>query len=169
MSPRAAVGLGANLGDRLAALQRAVDELADSGRVVAVSAVYETAPVGGPAQPDFLNAVVVVETSLPADQLLGRCQRIEHTAGRVRGERWGPRVLDLDLIAYDDAVSVDPLLTLPHPRAAERAFVLVPWLDADPDATLDGLPLRRLIEELDSSGVRRTDHVLTVGAGRRPT
>lgn len=157
MSPRAVVALGSNLGDRAELLAGAVAALGAVATVVAVSPVYETTPVGGPDQPDFLNAVVLVETEMSPTELFGHCRRAEEAAGRVRGERWGPRTLDVDLVAYDDVVSADPALTLPHPRAAERAFVLAPWLDVDPEACLDGIPLRRLLAELDVSGVRRAD------------
>lgn len=145
---RAVISLGSNLGDRSAHLEFAVSELRVAGELVAVSPAYSTAPVGGPEQPDYLNAVVLLETDLHADELLEVCHLIEDQAGRVRAERWGPRTLDLDLIAYDDVVSDDPELTLPHPRAAERAFVLRPWLDVDPDATLAGVPVRDLLAAL---------------------
>ena len=105
---------------------------------VAVSPVYETAPVGGPAQPDYLNAVLVAATSLPARAVLDRGQAAEAARRRVRGQRWGPRTLDVDVIVYGDAVSDDPELTLPHPRAHERAFVLAPWHDVDPGAVIPG-------------------------------
>ena len=145
---RAVLSLGANLGDRLGHLRFAVSELRDAGDVVAVSPVYSTAPVGGPEQPDYLNAVVLLETELHHEELLEVCHHLENQAGRVRAERWGPRPLDLDLIAYDDVVSDDPELTLPHPRAAERAFVLRPWLDVDPDAVLGGVPVAALLAAL---------------------
>ena len=133
---RAAIGLGANLGDRLSALQGAVDSLerVPGVHVIAVSDVYETDPVGGPDQGDFLNAVVVVGLeSSPAD-LLTACQAIESEWHRRRDVRWGPRTLDVDILSIDELVSDDAELTLPHPRAAIRAFVCIPWLDADPDA-----------------------------------
>jgi 2-amino-4-hydroxy-6-hydroxymethyldihydropteridine diphosphokinase len=128
---RAYLGLGANLGDRLAALQSAVDGLAahDGVRVVAVSAVYETAPVGGPPQPDYLNAVVAIETDLDAHALLGIAQELEAAAQRTRAERWGPRTLDVDLLLVGDEVIDEPDLVLPHPRMAERGFVLAPLGD----------------------------------------
>ena len=154
---RAVLSLGANLGDRLAALQRGLDELAAYVTFRAVSPVYETAPVGGVEQPDFLNAVAVGDTALSPHDLVAAGQRAERAAGRVPGERWGPRVLDVDLVAYDAVVSDDPGATLPHPRAHERAFVLRPWLDVDPDAALPG---RGLVRDLlrDATGeVRRRD------------
>jgi 2-amino-4-hydroxy-6-hydroxymethyldihydropteridine diphosphokinase len=116
---RVVLALGSNLGDRLHNLQGALDALFDtSGLVfVAVSPVYETAPVGGPAQPDYLNAVVLAESRLPAPVILERCHAAERAFGRLRGEVWGPRTLDVDFIVYGDEVSDDPELTLPHPRA----------------------------------------------------
>lgn len=163
----AVVGLGSNLGDRQQELQQAVDELAATPgvRVTAVSPVYETDPVGGPEQPDYLNAVVLAEASLPAADLLRRAHAIEAAARRTRAVRWGPRTLDVDIIAYGDQVSANPSLTLPHPRARQRAFVLAPWRDADPDAELPGAgPVAALLAELPGQGVRRRDDI----ALRRP-
>lgn len=139
---RAAFALGANLGDRATTLRGAVEALAatDGLDVVAVSPAYETEPVGGPSgQPDYLNAVVVVDSVLPAGALLARAQEVEHTFGRVRAERWGARTLDVDLLAVGAETAATPSLTLPHPRAHLRAFVLVPWADVDPDFELPGL------------------------------
>ena len=146
---RAVLSIGSNLGDRLEHLRYAVRELASAGDVAAVSPVYSTAPVGGPEQPDYLNAVVLLDTDLHQEELLEVCHYLEDQAGRVRTERWGPRTLDLDIVAYDAVVSDDPSLTLPHSRAAERAFVLRPWLDVDPDATLSGVPVSSLLPGLD--------------------
>lgn len=160
---RVVIALGSNLGDRLDNLQSAVDALFDSPGLtfVAVSPVYETTPVGGPEQPGYLNAVLVAETAMPAPMLLDRCQSLESTLGRTRGERWGPRTLDLDLIVYGDLVSDDPELTLPHPRAHERAFVLAPWLAADPGASLPGHgPVRDLLAAVGQDGVQRLDDEL---------
>lgn len=162
----AVVALGANLGDRRATLERARQALAE--RVLtaglAVSDLVETDPVGGPEQPDFLNAVAVGLTRLSPTALLRTLHEIEAESGRVREIRWGPRTLDLDLIQYGDpATGTDVLssserLTLPHPRAHERGFVLVPWLQADPDAVLriDDRPQRvaELVAQVDTSGVR---------------
>jgi 2-amino-4-hydroxy-6-hydroxymethyldihydropteridine diphosphokinase len=123
--------------------------------VLAISPVYETAPVGGPAQPDYLNAVLLVQTGLPARDLLDAIHAIEASFGRVRAERFGPRTLDIDIICYAGQVSDDPELTLPHPRAHERAFVLAPWLDIDPAAELPGHgPAAGLLAGLDRAGVR---------------
>lgn len=137
---RTVLALGSNLGNRLATLQGGVDALlgAPGLALVALSPVYETVPVGGPPQPEYLNAVLIAETTLPPADLLRLCQAAESAFGRVRQEVWGPRTLDVDVIVYGDVVSDDPELTLPHPRAQERAFVLAPWLDADPAAEIPG-------------------------------
>jgi 2-amino-4-hydroxy-6-hydroxymethyldihydropteridine diphosphokinase len=135
------LALGSNLGDRLANLQAGIDALLTGPGLTAtaVSGVYQTRPVGGPPQPDYLNAVLLASSALPARSMLDLCQAAEGAAGRVRTVRWGPRILDIDIIACGNLVSDDPTLTLPHPRAHQRAFVLVPWLDADPGASLPGL------------------------------
>ena len=160
MTPRTTVvlALGSNLGDRLANLQAAVDALAAGPGLdqVAVSPVYETAPVGGPPQPDYLNAVLVAVTSLPPQAVLDRSRAAEAALGRARGPRWGPRTLDVDVIAYGNQISSDPELTLPHPRAHERAFVLAPWHDVDPGAVIPGQgPVADLLAALPAGGVRR--------------
>jgi 2-amino-4-hydroxy-6-hydroxymethyldihydropteridine diphosphokinase len=158
---RAVLALGSNLGDRLELLQDAVDALADtpSCAVVAVSPVYETEPVGGPAgQLPYLNAVVVLDTLMPPALLLERGQAIEEAFHRVRRERWGPRTIDVDLITYDDVTSEDPDLTLPHPRAHERGFVLMPWCDVDPSAMIPGRGrVPDLLRALGTDGLRRRD------------
>lgn len=137
---RVVLALGSNLGDRMSNLQGAVDALFGPPGLecLAVSPVYETVPVGGPGQPDFLNAVLLASSALPARAILARGQAAEAAFHRVREVTWGPRTLDVDVIAYDGVVSDDPVLTLPHPRAHERAFVLVPWHDVDPDAEIPG-------------------------------
>jgi len=157
---RVVLGLGSNLGDRLANLQAGIDALAAGPgiAVTAVSAVFETSPVGGPRQPDYLNVVLIAASSLPAGQILRRCQAAEAALGRRRTVRWGPRTLDIDIIACGSETSADPELTLPHPRAHERAFVLAPWQDADPAACLPGHgPVAELLARLDAGGVRRLD------------
>ena len=165
---RVAFGLGANLGDRVAALQGAIDLLAPHLVDPAVSAVYETAPVGGPEQPDYANAVLVGDSSADPATLLDLAHEAENAWHRTRETRWGPRTLDVDLLVVGDLVSDDPVLTLPHPRAAERAFVLVPWTEVDPDATLpDGRGVAALLAALavGPDDVRRsTDVALHVGA-----
>ncbi len=160
---RAVLALGANLGDRLEALRGAVRSLgaADGIEVVAVSAVYETEPVGGPEQPGYLNAVILVRTTLEPAALLRAAQAVEQEWHRTREVRWGPRTLDIDIIDFDDRRSDDPDLTLPHPRAGERAFVLVPWLEVEPADVLPGIgPIAAIT--VDTAGVRRTDHDLAV-------
>jgi 2-amino-4-hydroxy-6-hydroxymethyldihydropteridine diphosphokinase len=131
---RAYVALGSNLGDRVANLQFAVDAFAaaDGVEVVDVSRVYETAPVGGPPQDAYLNAVVAIETALDPHELLALGQRVERDAHRVRAERWGPRTLDVDLLLYDDVRLDEADLTVPHPRMWERGFVLAPLRDVAP-------------------------------------
>lgn len=131
---RAYLGLGSNLGDRLRYLQLAVDEFVDEPgiSVVGVSAVYETEPVGGPEQPQYLNAVVAIDTELHARDLLDVAHRIERAAARVRAQRWGPRTLDVDVLLVGDEGVEEPDLTVPHPRLCERAFVLAPLADLAP-------------------------------------
>jgi 2-amino-4-hydroxy-6-hydroxymethyldihydropteridine diphosphokinase len=107
-------------------------------RVERSSRVYETDPVGGPPQPEFLNAVIEVETSLSPHELLAACMDVEQDMGRVRAERWGPRVIDIDVLTYDDQLIDQPDLTVPHPRMRERAFVLVPLMELNPDPVLPG-------------------------------
>jgi 2-amino-4-hydroxy-6-hydroxymethyldihydropteridine diphosphokinase len=154
---RAVLALGANLGDRLGTLQgcvQAIGGLRDTD-VLAISPVYETVPVGGPAQPDYLNAVLIASTGLRPGELLEAAHRIEADFGRVRTERFGPRTLDIDIISYAGEVSRDPVLSLPHPRAHERAFVLVPWRDIDPEAELPGHgAVGDLLAGLDRDGIR---------------
>ena len=142
---RAYLGLGSNLGDRLAHLQAAVDGLARTPglAVVAVSPVYETAPVGGPPQDDYLNAVVALDTDLTPHDLLRIAQGLEAAEHRVRRERWGPRTLDVDVLLVGDEVVDDPDLVVPHPRLTERAFVLVPLADLDPAGRRRFLPTGR--------------------------
>lgn len=163
---RAVLSIGSNIGDSVAHLQSVVDGLGSA--VVAVSPVYSTAPWGGVEQQDFYNAVVVVDDpEADAAEWLRRSQALEEAADRVREQRWGPRSLDVDVVDCEGVVSSDPALTLPHPLAHLRAFVLVPWLDVDPDATLivDGqkLSVAEILDGLDRSereGVRTTDVVL---------
>lgn len=160
---QAVLSVGSNLGDRLGTLQGCVQAISGlpGTDVRAISPVYETAPVGGPAQPDYLNAVLAVRTALDPRALLAATQGIEADFGRVRAERFGPRTLDIDIISYDGEVSDDPVLTLPHPRAHERAFVLVPWLAADPTATLAGKPVGEWLAALPAAevaAVRRLDN-----------
>jgi len=137
---RVAIGLGSNLGSRAAYLSAAIDSLSSSEavNVVARSALYQTDAVG-PPQPRFCNAVVLVETMLPLRALFDRCKQIEHDLGREPGPRWGPRVVDLDLVVAD-VVHAEPDLAVPHPEAASRAFVLAPLADVWPDSPLSARP-----------------------------
>jgi 2-amino-4-hydroxy-6-hydroxymethyldihydropteridine diphosphokinase len=152
---RVVLSVGSNLGDRLARLQSVVDGLGEA--VLAVSPVYETAPWGRVEQAPFLNAVLMADDPACDGQAwLRRAQEFEQAAGRVRGERWGPRTLDVDLIAcYDETevIARESNLTLPHPLAHLRAFVLVPWLAIEPDAQLTVAegprPVARLLAELE--------------------
>lgn len=164
---RVAVAMGANLGDRAVTLQSALDLLGavPALTVLAVSPVYETDAVGGPEdQPAFLNAVLVADTDLSAADLLARLHAIEASHGRVREVRWGPRTLDLDLLVHGSAVSADPALLLPHPRAHLRAFVLAPWADVDPAYELPGLgavaDLLAALPADDRAGARLRDDVV---------
>ena len=158
------IALGSNLGDSVETLHDAAVSLYGLIDIIEVSALVETDPVGGPEQPAYLNAVVTGTTHLAPSSVLAGLHDIERAHGRTREVRWGPRTLDLDLIQYGDPVfdtdvrMDSPTLTLPHPRAHERAFVLVPWLQAEPEAALRvGGQVRRvadLVAELDTSGVR---------------
>jgi 2-amino-4-hydroxy-6-hydroxymethyldihydropteridine diphosphokinase len=148
------LGLGSNLGDRLANLQAAVDALqAEPGlRVAASSRVWETTPVGGPPQPDYLNAVVRIETDLSARDLLDVARRVEARLGRIRKERWGARTIDVDILLHDEEQIDESDLVVPHPRMTERAFVLLPLLELEPDPVLpDGTRLKDV--RVDTDGV----------------
>jgi 2-amino-4-hydroxy-6-hydroxymethyldihydropteridine diphosphokinase len=151
----AVLSLGSNLGDRAAHLAAARALLGAEFPVVAISSIYETAPVGVTDQPAFLNQVVVVDSD-DADALLAAAHRAEAARGRLRSLRWGPRTLDVDVVSVDARRSDDPHLTLPHPRAHQRAFVLIPWLEVDRSAELLGHgSARALLRDLDASVVRR--------------
>jgi len=133
---KAVISLGANIGDPKANLDLAVGLLREATEVIAVSSYLQTKPVGGPEQPDYLNAVAIVESDLPAKDLLSLLNGIETAMGRTREIHWGPRVIDLDLIQYGGLLVQDEKLTLPHPRAHERRFVLAPWFEIEPEAIL---------------------------------
>jgi 2-amino-4-hydroxy-6-hydroxymethyldihydropteridine diphosphokinase len=136
---RAYLGLGSNLGDRLENLRRALDLLEERGvRTLRNSRVYETDPVGGPEQPDYLNAVAEVEAPGSARELLAACLEVETDMGRVREERWGPRIIDIDVLTFGDQTIDEPDLQVPHPRMHERGFVLIPLLELDADPPLPG-------------------------------
>jgi 2-amino-4-hydroxy-6-hydroxymethyldihydropteridine diphosphokinase len=148
----AVLSVGSNMGDRLAYLRSALDRMRPC--VDAVSPVYETPPWGPVSQPDYLNAVILAsDDSADPPVWLARAHAAEDAAGRVRDQRWGPRTLDVDVIAVDDIELNDPDLTLPHPRAAERAFVLVPWLAVDPEARLSGGFVVDLVAQLPPSEI----------------
>ena len=156
---QAVLALGSNLGDRHDILQGGVDAIAgiEGVRLTRVSPVYETVPVGGPPQPDYLNAVVLADVTIPSRELLDELHEIEAAFDRIRVVRWGPRTLDIDIITVGGERSDDPDLTLPHPRAHERAFVLAPWHDVDPDAVLPGWgPVAGLLAHADQTGIRRS-------------
>jgi 2-amino-4-hydroxy-6-hydroxymethyldihydropteridine diphosphokinase len=147
---RAYLGLGSNLGERLSNLQRAVELLGERGvRVLRSSRVYETDPVGGPPQPEYLNAVVEAETELSARGLLEACLAVEVDLGRERRVRWGPRVIDVDVLTFGHEVIDEPDLRVPHPRMHERGFVLIPLLELDADPAL---PAGRRVADLRSDG-----------------
>jgi 2-amino-4-hydroxy-6-hydroxymethyldihydropteridine diphosphokinase len=153
---RAYISLGSNLGDSLQTLRRAAVALGALGAVVAASSVYETDPVGFTEQPAFLNAVVELDTTLEPLPLLDALLAIEADSGRERGIRFGPRTLDLDLIWYDGLQLESDRLTLPHPRAHEREFVLRPLADIAPGMELRGEQVAALLERLAPQGVRAT-------------
>lgn len=155
--PTAVLSIGSNLGDRFEYLQNAVSKISTHPQIstVITSSIYETKPVGGPAQDDFLNAVVKIDTQLSAAELLEFAHELENQAQRKRNEHWGPRTLDVDILVYGDQVSDDSQLMLPHPRIGQRAFVIVPWFEIDADANIPGLgPLKSLFEQIDKSDVQ---------------
>ena len=161
----AVLSLGSNVGDRLGHLRRCVQGFAATVR--AVSPVYATQPWGGVEQGEFLNAVLLVDDeTADAAEWLCRSQQQEAVARRSRAVHWGPRTLDVDVISVDDVHSADPDLTLPHPHAHERAFVLVPWLAVAPAAVLPGHgPVEQLVARLPAAqrcGVRRRDELVLV-------
>ncbi len=135
---KAVIALGSNLENRRLNLGIAITKLEELLGELTVSPYFETKPVGGPAQDDFINAVVIANSQLPADQLLKELLAIEDDMGRVREEHWGPRIIDLDLIVHGDQVIDTLFLKLPHPLAASREFVLKPWLSIDPEGEIPG-------------------------------
>ncbi len=148
---RAVLSIGSNMDDRWALLRGVKEEFA--GEIVAASPVFSTPPWGVTDQDEFLNAVLIVDVEQTPLELLRRGQALEDAAERVRVRHWGPRTLDVDVVTVEGVESDDPVLTLPHPHAHERAFVLVPWLAADPDAQLQGQGLAELIAALDPEEV----------------
>jgi 2-amino-4-hydroxy-6-hydroxymethyldihydropteridine diphosphokinase len=155
------VGFGANLGDPARTLREAAAELGPRvGALEAGSRIYATRPVGGPDQPDYRNAVARVRTRLSAGRLLDELLAVEADFGRVRDVRWGPRTLDLDLIWYEGEERADARLTLPHPRAHEREFVLRPLAELAPDLVLGGATVTEWLARLDPQGVTVTADTL---------
>ena len=154
------LGLGSNLGDRGSSIREAVDRLdkLSGTRVVKVSSLYETAPVGYEEQPDFLNAVVQVQTELSPTELLRAVLGIEHDMGRVRSLRWGPRVIDIDILLYDNVTIRTADVEIPHPRMAERAFVIAPLAEIAPDIRLpDGRTPPEVLGDLGHQRVQRIE------------
>jgi 2-amino-4-hydroxy-6-hydroxymethyldihydropteridine diphosphokinase len=156
MTSRVAIGLGSNVGDRSENLQGAVAGLARLGSVVAVSSLYETAPIGGPKQGPYLNAAALLETGLAPGELLEELLAIERRHGRERRVRWGPRTLDLDLLLYGDETVDEDGLSVPHPELTRRRFVLEPLLEIWPDAALpDGTRLDSFLRGVSDQDVHR--------------
>jgi len=155
----ALIGLGGNIGDARKAIGQAVAMLCDGTtvRLDARSSDYRTPPWGVTDQPAFVNAVIAVATSLTPRDLFARAVAVERALGRDRASerRWGPRVIDLDLLAYDDLVLHDAALTLPHPRLFERAFVLVPLAEIGPDRVIAGIRVRDALARVDGSGIEK--------------
>lgn len=152
MSVKAILALGSNLGEKEETLVRAIGDICSHDKIVLrkISPMVITKAVGGPQdQPDFLNLVVEIETSLRPFELLRFCQSVEQKHHRVREVRWGPRTLDIDIIEYGSLEMDEPDLTLPHPLAAERAFVLEPWARMDPAAQLEGQLVSKLAEQAE--------------------
>lgn len=151
----ALIGLGSNIGDKAANIAHAIALLTEKGdiRLVAQSRLYRTAPWGVTDQDWFVNACIAVATDLSPRDLLARCLSVENDMKRVRKERWGPRVIDVDVLTYRDAIMDDPDLTLPHPRITERAFVLVPLMDIAPDVEVAGEAPAHWLARLDASEV----------------
>ncbi|MFC1509544.1 2-amino-4-hydroxy-6-hydroxymethyldihydropteridine diphosphokinase [Candidatus Omnitrophota bacterium] len=158
------LGLGSNLGDRLTTLQTSLDYLNQSEtiRLLRVSPVYETSPVGGPQQPDFFNAAAEIETESEPHELLHICREIENKLGRTRSIHWGPRTLDIDILLYGEEQIQTDRLTIPHPHMHERAFVLKPLADIASQAVhpVSGKSIGELLGTIDCSGVRKLDKYL---------
>lgn len=163
MVTRTAIGLGSNLGSREKHLEKGRRGLERLGTIVSMSSWYETAPVGGPQQGPYLNAVIVLDTALAPRALLEGMLEIERRSGRVRRERWGPRILDLDLLLYGNQVVDEPGLTVPHPELLRRRFALEPLLEAWPEATLpDGTRLWPILDSVRDQDVEPFDPMAEV-------
>ncbi|HZK75545.1 MAG TPA: 2-amino-4-hydroxy-6-hydroxymethyldihydropteridine diphosphokinase [Candidatus Kapabacteria bacterium] len=156
------IGLGSNIEPRIEYLRSAINGLRVMGDVLKISSVYETAPVGGVPQPDYLNAVVELRTQLGPLELAGRLKALEAALGRTARPRWHEREIDLDLLLYGDLVMSSPELTIPHPEIANRAFVLVPMTEIDSDFIHPLLQrtIRDIRDEIETAGVQKTDSVL---------
>jgi 2-amino-4-hydroxy-6-hydroxymethyldihydropteridine diphosphokinase len=151
---RVALGLGSNVGDKRRNIARAVSALQGAGvRLVARSADYRTEPWGPVAQDWFVNACALAETDLAPADLLALCLQVERELGRIREMKWGPRVIDIDILTYDDVEISGPDLTLPHPHMADRAFVLVPLAEIAPDLTAKGWRISQMLDELGPAGI----------------
>ncbi|UIZ91895.1 2-amino-4-hydroxy-6-hydroxymethyldihydropteridine diphosphokinase [Corynebacterium sp. CNCTC7651] len=150
---RAVLSTGSNMEDSRAHLAAVVR--AFRPHLIRASSLYATAPWGGIDQPDFLNQALLIDVPLTPHELLATCQSLEREANRVRDVRWGPRTLDVDIVDIEGVTSDDPTLTIPHPRAHQREFVLRPWLEIDPDATLNGQPVADILAALEPQGVRK--------------
>lgn len=153
---KAYLGLGANLGDKVASLQRAIAmvDAHDGCSISGISSIYITKPIGVKDQPDFANVVIEVNTSLDPYELLGLCNKIEDEIGRKRTIRWGPRVIDMDILLYDGVNIYDERLTIPHPRMMERAFVILPLAEIAPDLVLPGgITARGAANNVDRAGI----------------
>jgi 2-amino-4-hydroxy-6-hydroxymethyldihydropteridine diphosphokinase len=153
------IALGSNLGDKTANIDAAVALLTEKGdvRLVARSRNYATEPWGKTDQDWFVNAAIAVNTELAPRALLARCKEIEQRMGRVEAEKWGPRIIDLDLLVYGDVDIDDAVLVLPHPHIGARAFVLAPLMDIAPDLVINGRTVRAMYDAIDATGVRLLD------------
>ncbi|HWV55068.1 2-amino-4-hydroxy-6-hydroxymethyldihydropteridine diphosphokinase [Pseudorhodoplanes sp.] len=153
------VAFGGNVGDARTTIARAIDAFCEGTHVtlLARSSYYRTPPWGVTEQPPFVNACIAVDTRLSPRGLLDRAHEVERSFGRDRRNetRWGPRTLDIDILTYGDDLIDEPMLTLPHPRLFERAFVLVPLVEIAPDATIGGRSLREALDRLDTTGIER--------------
>ncbi|MEM8541466.1 MAG: 2-amino-4-hydroxy-6-hydroxymethyldihydropteridine diphosphokinase [Pseudomonadota bacterium] len=160
------IGLGGNVGDVVASMQRAINaiEIRRDCRVVAISRIYRTPPWGITEQDWFYNACAEVETSLEAEALLDLLLTIELAQGRVRDQRWGPRTLDLDIIAYGDAIIETERLSIPHPRMDERAFVVLPLMDICPERVISGKTVSDYAAGMDRGDIKETEETLKFGA-----
>ena len=156
---QAALGLGGNMGDVPSALRRAIASLAAHPGIelVAASSLYRTPPWGPVAQPPFVNMAAIVRTRLSAHELLDLCLAVEMQEGRIRAERFGPRTLDIDILAFGDLTLADERLTLPHPRLLERAFVLVPLAEIAPDLVVGGMRIEETAALIDRTGIEKLE------------